>query len=295
MSKSKAVLRTLRPKQWVKNFFVLAPLVFAKQLLHWSYAGPAAAAFAIFCALSGAVYAFNDLRDVAADRLHPIKSKRPIASGELGEREALLLSAILACAALACAALISPLLVLVAAGYLANNLLYTLLLKRVAFLDVAMIGVGFLLRVLAGAFAIDVPISPWLLACTALLACFLGFGKRAHELLQAEAFQREAGSTRAALAGYTVRTLKITLVVFAVATTVAYALYTRDDRTVRFFGTDQLIYTLPFCVLGIGRFLQLALLRPAGESPTDAILRDWPFILNILAWGGAVLSIIYLR
>jgi 4-hydroxybenzoate polyprenyltransferase len=240
------------------------------------------------------VYAFNDLRDVESDRLHPLKCKRPIASGELGEREALWLSGVLAAGALGAAALLAPMLVLVAAGYLVNNLLYSLLLKRIAFLDVALIGVGFLLRVLAGAYAIDVPISPWLLACTALLACLLGFGKRAHELLQAAAHQRDANSTRAALAGYTVQTLQVALVLLAICTSVAYALYTRDAHTISFFGTDRLIWTLPFCIIGIARFLQLALWRPTGESPTDAILRDWPFLLNITAWGAAVVSIIYL-
>lgn len=169
----------LRFKQWVKNFFVLAALVFSKQLLDPAYAVPAFAAFVIFCGLSGAVYAFNDLLDVESDRKHPLKCKRPIASGELGERTALLMSIGLAACGLGASLLIDPMLALVAGGYLVNNLAYTLYLKRIAYLDVLMIGVGFCLRVLAGGFAIDVPVSTWLLVCTALLACFLGFQENA--------------------------------------------------------------------------------------------------------------------
>lgn len=288
-----AILATLRPRQWVKNLFVLAPLVFSKHLLDASFALRELGAVAVFCALSGAVYAFNDVRDVAADRAHPIKRHRPVPAGELSERDALLLSGLLATAALLGAAFLAPLLALAAGGYLVNNLAYSLFLKRVAFVDVFLIAAGFLLRVLGGAFAIDVPVSGWLLACTALLACFLGFGKRAHELLQANSADREASQTRVALDGYDLATLRFALLVLAIATSAAYALYTRDTRTVAFFGTENLIYTLPFCVVGIARFLQLALWKPRTESPTDAILRDWPFMVNIVAWGVTVLAIIY--
>lgn len=295
MSLGVAVLRTLRPKQWVKNLFVLAALVFSKHLLDPAYALRAAVAFATFCALSGAVYTFNDLRDVDSDRKHPLKRRRPIAAGALTERAALHLSFFLAVVALGCTVLLSPMLTLVAAAYLVNNLAYSLYLKRFAYLDVLMIAVGFLMRVLAGGFAIDVPVSTWLLACTALLACFLGFGKRAHELSQAEDEQRAANETRAALAGYRLKSLRFTMVVLAIATCAAYALYTRDAKTIEFFHTDQLMWTLPFCILGIARFLYITLWMQVDESPTDVILRDWPFLLNLSAWGSTVVYIIYLR
>ncbi len=289
----RAVLRTLRPKQWVKNFFVLAALVFSKHLLEPAFALPALAAFAIFCGLSGAVYAFNDLLDVESDRKHPIKRDRPIAAGQLSERAALLLSIGLAVCALAASALLAPMLAAVAAGYLINNLAYTLYLKRIAYLDVLMIGVGFCLRVLAGGYAIDVPVSRWLLACTALLACFLGFGKRAHERISAEQAGRAPGEAREALEGYKIQTLQFVLIILCIGTCAAYAMYTRDPLTTAFFQTDQLFWTLPFCIVGIARFLQIALWMQGPESPTDAILRDWPFLLNLGAWATSVFVIIY--
>ncbi len=289
-----AVLRTLRPKQWVKNVFVLAALVFSKHLLDPAFAIPAGVAFIIFCALSGAVYAFNDLRDVDADRKHPIKRTRPIAAGHLSEGKALALSLALAVGALAAAALLSDMLALVSAGYLVNNLAYTLYLKRIAYLDVLMIAFGFNMRVLAGGYAIGVPVSTWLLACTALLACFLGFGKRAHELSQAHKHDRAPEDTRVALGGYNLAALRFTLMVLAIGTCAAYALYTRDATTITFFDTDQLLWTLPFCIFGIARFLFITLWTQVEESPTDAILHDWPFLLNICAWAGSVFTIIYL-
>ena len=184
-------------------------------------------------------------------------------------------------------------LALVAGGYLVNNLAYTLYLKRIAYLDVLMIGVGFCLRVLAGGYAIDVPVSAWLLACTALLACFLGFGKRAHELIAAEQSGQDPKHTRDALGGYQLANLRFVLLLLCIGTCAAYALYTRDAHTVTFFKTDQLLWTLPFCIIGIARFLQIALWMQGPESPTDAILRDWPFLLNIGAWATSVFVIIY--
>jgi decaprenyl-phosphate phosphoribosyltransferase len=287
------VLRTMRPRQWVKNAFVAAPLVFSKHLGDPGAAGRAALAVGVFCALSGAVYAFNDVRDAAADRAHPTKRHRPIASGALGRRTALAVAAVLAASALIVAALLSPALLVVAVGYLVNNLLYTLWLKQIAFVDVASIAGGFLLRVAAGAYAIDVPMSPWLLACTGLLAGLLGFGKRAHELLAAERADRAPVATRVALAGYRITTLRLVLAVLGLATTAAYALYTRDPRTLAYFGSERLIFTVPFCVLGIGRFMVLALGASGDDSPTDAILRDWPFLAIMTAWGATVLWVIY--
>jgi decaprenyl-phosphate phosphoribosyltransferase len=287
------IVRTLRPRQWVKNAFVAAPLVFSKHLTDPQEVARTAVAVAVFCALSGAVYAFNDVRDREADRAHPRKRLRPVASGALGERTALVAAAGLAVAALGAAAALSPWFLAAAAGYLLNNLLYTLWLKHVAWLDVASIAGGFLLRVAAGAVAIAVPMSPWLLGCTALLASLLGLGKRAHEILAAGRADRPPTATRRALTGYTISTLRLALAVLALATVAGYALYTRDPYTIEFFGTEQLVLTIPFCVVGIGRFLVLALGASGDESPTDAILRDWPFLVNIAAWGAAVVWVIY--
>jgi len=293
MSTARAILITLRPQQWIKNLFVVAPLVFSKHLFDADYVLRTVAATLAFCALSGAVYAFNDIRDAAMDREHPTKRRRPIASGALGEGAAGIVAVLLTVGALAGCVLLAPELAIAAAAYATLNLAYSLGLKRVPFVDVLIVASGFLLRVVAGAFAIAVPVSPWLLTCTALLAMMLGFGKRIHELLVARRDGREPGATRASLRGYGESTLRWVMGALAVATCAAYALYTQTDRTVAFFGTRRLIWTVPFIVVGIGRFLQLAITHPREDSPTDAILRDWPFLLNILLWGATVLLIIY--
>lgn len=288
-----AILRTLRPRQWVKNLFVAAPLVFSKSLTDPDLVWRAAVALLAFCMLSGAVYAFNDVRDREADRLHPTKRFRPIAAGHLSVSAALTLAAVLAGSALIVCAAIDAMLAVIAGGYLVNNLAYSLALKRIAFVDVALIAGGFLLRVLAGGAAIGVPISIWILICTGLLASLLGFGKRAHELAAPRQGEHQAREQRASLAGYNLTGLRWVMTILSVATVAAYALYTQDDHTVEFFGTRALIWTLPFCALGIGRFLQHALWRPSEDSPTDAILRDWLFMANLAAWGVCVLAIIY--
>jgi decaprenyl-phosphate phosphoribosyltransferase len=293
-----AIVKTLRPHQWVKNLFVAAPLLFARHLLQVEYVLRTAAAVAIFCALSGAVYAFNDVRDVDADRAHPSKCRRPIASGALSVNAALALSAGLAISALAAGFALQPWFAVVAAAYLANNLLYSLALKQVAFVDISMIAAGFLLRVYAGALAIQVPASRWLLLCTGTLALLLGLGKRAHEL--AWAGRREdkgeavaAHSTRAALAGYRGAVVRPLLIVLATLTCAAYVGYVFSDHTIAFFGTNKLSYTVPFPMIGIARFLDLSLWHPRAESPTEAMLRDPLFIANMVAWVIAVITIVY--
>ena len=291
--KSQAILATLRPRQWVKNAFVLAPLVFSQHLFELQYAWRSGLAVLLFCALSGAVYAFNDVRDVESDRRHPIKRDRPVASGALSESSALWLAGLLAAGALAAAFILSFLFALVALAYLVNNLAYSLALKRVAFVDVLMISAGFLLRILAGAIVIDVPVSSWLLACTALLSALLGFGKRAHELLMSKRAGTDKTETRSSLAGYDHPLLGISMTLLAISTCVAYAFYTVDPRTVAAFGSTHLLFTLPFCILGILRYAQLALWRPSRQSPTDAMLRDPLFLANITAWGVIVLLILY--
>ena len=293
MNRARAILVTLRPHQWVKNSFVVAPLVFSKHLFDVSYALGTAIAVIAFCALSGAVYAFNDIRDVEQDRQHPKKCNRPIAAGHLSERTALWVTGLLTTGALAGCLALSWQLAVAGGLYLTINLTYSLWFKRVAYLDVGLITAGFLLRVLAGGFAIDVPISHWLLSCTGLLAAMLGFGKRAHELAMSERLERDPAMTRASLAGYHGPSLSWLMMVLAISACVGYALYTRDVRTMASFDTSNLIFTLPFCVLGIARFMQLTLMSHTEDSPTDAMLRDVPFLANLALWGVAVLVIIY--
>jgi decaprenyl-phosphate phosphoribosyltransferase len=293
VSTARAILITLRPAQWVKNLFVAAPLVFSKHLFDTDYALRALWAVAAFCALSGAVYLLNDLRDAPEDRMHPLKKHRPIAAGTLSESAAVASALVLAGAGLLGCVLLDWRVGVLGGTYLVKQVGYSFGLKRVAFLDVLLIAAGFLLRVSAGAYAIAVDISPWLLACTGLLAGMLGFGKRAHELLLAGADQRDPTATRPSLAGYDLRVLRVVMILLAAASAAGYALYTQDARTLHFFGTRQLIWTLPMALFGIFRFLQLALWRPRQHSPTDAVLRDWPSLLNLAVWAAAVVLIIY--
>jgi 4-hydroxybenzoate polyprenyltransferase len=286
----RSLVLTLRPHQWVKNLFVAAPLVFAKRLTDGHALAITVLAVVTFSALSGAVYALNDVLDQEKDRAHPTKRHRPVASGALAARAALWIAAVLALAALASAALLASRFFWVALSYLVLNLAYSLYLKRVAYLDVASIATGFLLRVLGGACAIAVPPSGWLLACTGLLAAFLGFGKRAHEL---GLIQGEAGKTRPVLEQYDLGHLRLALYALGGATSVAYVFYTRSAHTVAFFGTQQMLLTSPFCVAGIARFLYLVMRRPEGDSPTDEMLKDGPFMANLSLWAVTVLAIIY--
>lgn len=292
MSSALALLKTLRPHQWVKNLFVAAALVFSRHLTDVEYVLRTGVAVLAFCLLSGAVYAFNDVRDAEADRAHPAKRNRPIASGALSERAALTASIALAVVALGGCLVLSWKLAAIAALYLAQNVAYSVKLKQIAFIDVGVIASGFIMRVLAGAAAIDVPASGWLLICTALLATFLGLGKRAHELAWAER-TGQAHETRASLAGYRIPVVRAAMFALGIVTCVAYLAYTVDPHTVAFFSTDQLPYSSPFVLLGILRFMSLALWYPKDESPTEAMLKDPWFLLNLFAAAGVVLYIIY--
>lgn len=294
-SQAIALLKTIRPHQWVKNVFVAAPLVFARHLTEPAYVWRTAVAVIVFSLLSGAVYAFNDVKDVEADRAHPKKRHRPIAAGDLSERGALSAAVVLAVIALGGAFALSWKLGVVAAVYGAQNIAYTLRLKHVAFVDVGLIAFGFILRVLAGAFAIAVPVSGWLIVCTALLATFLGFGKRSHELAWAAKGAGRDKPTRAALSGYSLGSLRVAMYVLAAATSAAYVAYTLDPHTMQMFGTEELVLSAPFVVLGILRFLSLALWAPKDDSPTEAMLKDRWFLLTLLGAVGMILYVIYGR
>jgi 4-hydroxybenzoate polyprenyltransferase len=289
----KAVLETARPRQWVKNVFVAAPLVFAKRLADVELLTRAGLAAAVFCALSAAVYFWNDLVDLEKDRVHPVKSRRPIASGRLSPNAARVWSLVLAGGGLAVGALVLGLdYALAAGGYLVLNVAYSLFLKRVVYLDVLAIAGGFLLRVLAGGAAVHVHVSPFLFVCTGLLATYLGFGKRSHELAAAG---DRAHAQRAVLRSYNPTVLRIALWSTAILTLGAYVLYTLSPHTRDFFGTDRMIFTAPLAALALVRFGHLVTRAEQHDSPTDLMLRDWPFVLTGLAWGATILALIYLR
>ena len=279
----------MRPRQWVKQLFVLAPLVFAKELFALKPVAGAVVGFFAFSLLASAVYVLNDLVDVDADRAHPIKKTRPIASGVVSVTAAKRAFVVLVAVALGLGVGLAWQFALAALAYLLLNLAYSFRLKQVAYVDVLCIAAGFELRVIAGSYAAGVPPSVYLLVVTFLLALFLGFGKRMHELVS----QGGEGKTRSVLAQYSRRTLTALLYVTALATTATYAAYTLDPATRATFATDYLVLTTAFTLFGVLRFLHLVRRDAKSDSPTEEMLRDKPFIANLLFWVVAVVAVIY--
>ncbi len=286
-----AIIKAARPHQWLKNlFFVGAPLMFARRLSDPEAVLRTGGAIAAFSLLASSVYLLNDIVDVQKDRAHPTKRRRPIASGALPLPTARVAAALFALTGLGLGTTLGLGAGAICLGYILLNVAYSLVLKRIAFVDVACIATGFLLRVLEGALAIDVPPSTWLLACTALLSAFLGFGKRAHELRVAGA----GGATqRDALTGYSATSLRWLMGLLGVLTSGSYAAYTQSNHAIQFFGTRNLIFTLPFVAIGIGRFLRIVNRQGDAESPTDSMLRDKLLMGNLVAYVVTVFAIIY--
>lgn len=284
-----ALIRTLRPRQWVKNSFVAAPLFFSLRLLDTTSVQRTIAAVALFSLISGCVYVLNDLVDVEADRAHPKKCKRPIASGALPVPVARRFLVVAVPVVGALALWLQPLYAAVLGTYFVLNVAYSLRLKEIAYLDVLLIALFFILRVLAGSYAIEVAASPWLLGCTFLLALFLGFGKRAHELATAT----DARKQRAALQHYDLPSLRWILRGLAMAVLLTYAAYTRSPQTVAAFGTDALLYAVPLPAIAILRFIALATRNEDAESPTDGMLRDPIFMAAFLLYVITTVGILY--
>jgi 4-hydroxybenzoate polyprenyltransferase len=279
----------LRPRHWVKNLFVLAPLLFALHLFDGLLWWKSLFAFGVFCVLASAVYAFNDGLDAERDRAHPGKRHRPVAAGRIRPRAALLAGGLLGALGLGGGLLLGLPFASTGLVYLAINAAYSSGLKRVAFLDVLCIAVGFVLRVVGGALAIEAPISPWLVACTFGLACLLGFGKRLHEL---ESLGADSRDTRPALRGYTRRSLRLAAWLLLGVTLAAYASYTVAPGTLAKFGSYRLLFSVPFPLIGMLRFLQLVDARRTA-TPTEALVTDWPSWLNLNAWLIAVVLALY--
>ncbi len=285
------VLASMRPGQWVKNTLIFAPLIFAQRGADPDAALKVLATFVLFCLLSGGTYVINDLLDRRKDRDHPLKRQRPIASGALSSRTGAAAGAAAIAAALAAALAVRPSVTFLMVCYLLLSLAYSLVLKNVVIVDVMAIAAGFLLRVIAGAVAIPVSISFWLLLCTGLLALFLGFGKRRHELILLEG---NASSHRPILREYSPYFLDQMISVVTTSTLVAYALYTISPDVQEKLGTTRLGFTIPFVLYGIFRYLYLVHQREEGGDPTQAILTDRPLLVDIVLWGVAVIWILYL-
>ncbi len=284
------LLISLRPDQWTKNLIVFAALIFAVKLLDPAALALASAAFLIFCVLSGSVYLINDVSDREADRQHPLKRLRPIASGALGAGTALAWAISLSVVALAAAYALRPLFALTAAAYLALFVLYTSTLKHVVILDVMTIAIGFVLRAVAGGLVIGVPVSDWLLACTILLALFLSLAKRRHEITM---LADGASGHRRILEEYDPYLLDQMIAIVAAATLVVYIIYCASPETAERFGTPLLVLTTPFPIYGIFRYLYLVHRKHGGGSPSDLLLRDRPLLSCVALWGIAVVMLIY--
>ncbi len=285
-------LRALRPIQWVKNVFVLAPVVFAQRLTEGDALARAGLVFVVFCAAASAVYLWNDLRDRDEDRKHPLKRHRPIASGAVSLTVATVGALLLAITALGLAAYLGLSVAILVAVYLMVNLLYAGGLKHVVVLDVMAVASGYVIRVEAGAQAIPVDVSRWLVLCTIFLALFLVLSKRRHELLL---LQGDAGAHRAVLSHYSPEFLDQMMNVVTPSTVVAYALYAVDDDTVARFGSDLLVWTVPLVLFGIFRYLYLVYQVRAAKNPTETVVTDVPSVINIALWGAVVLYLTWLR
>jgi 4-hydroxybenzoate polyprenyltransferase len=284
------LLRSLRPEQWSKNLLVFAALIFAEKLLDPAAVRAALAAFAIFCALSSVVYLINDVADLERDRQHPLKKHRPIAAGTLPVSVALTAAAGLGTAAIAASFLLGVRFGLVATAYLALMSLYSGALKHIVIIDVLTIAIGFVLRAIGGAAALDVAFSHWLLVCTILGALFVALAKRRHELtLLADG----AASHRPILGEYSAHLLDQMIAIVAASTLIAYTFYTISPETVDKFGTVWLELTIPFPLYGIFRYLYLVHRREGGGSPADLLLNDRPLLACVTLWVAAVVLIIY--
>jgi 4-hydroxybenzoate polyprenyltransferase len=285
-----SLVLSLRPSQWTKNLIIFGALGLSQRLLDVDAVLVSCAAFAIFCVLSGVVYLLNDIADREADRQHPLKRFRPIASGALPVPVAIGWALGLGLGGLAAAFWLRPLFGVVATSYVLLLGLYSWQLKHIVILDVLTIAIGFVMRAAAGAVAIAVPISHWLYVLTILLALFLALSKRRHELVL---LANGATSHRRILAEYSPYLLDQMIAVVSASTIVAYAFYTVSPETVQKFGTDRLMLTLPFPLYGIFRYLYLVHLKEGGGSPADMLLTDRPLLLCVALWTVVVAIIIY--
>jgi 4-hydroxybenzoate polyprenyltransferase len=276
-----ALLKLARPTHWLKNGIILLALIFAGEMTNPKKVELALLAIAIFCLLSSAVYTFNDLIDREKDRMHPLKKNRPIASGKVSISTAVTVVVILCSIGLAAAWLINTNFFITAVVFLGLNLLYTLWLKNVVIVDVMAVALSFVVRAYAGAFAIDVPASKWMLINTLLLALFLGFGKRRHELVILE---EGAAAHRKILGKYSPYLLDQLIAVVTPSVLVMYMLYSFSTEVSLKLGTQNLFATIPFVVYGLVRYLYLIHKEEKGGSPTRVLIGDLPIMITVLLW-----------
>lgn len=284
------IVKSLRPKQWLKNLFILAALIFDRQLTNYSSTYQTILGLFIFCFLSSSVYLFNDVFDIEADINHPTKKNRPIASGKLSINFAVWLGIFLAAGALAWASQLSQSFFLICAAYITINLLYSKWLKHIPIIDVMIVASGFVLRVAAGVTLIEVErFSPWLYVVTTLLALFIGFGKRRAEL---SLLTLGANNHRAVFEGYSIDFLDQLITIVSGTTIVAYSLYTFSAPNLP--SNNAMMLTIPFVLYGIFRYLFLIKVKKSGGEPEELVMKDRPLQMSVFLWGLSVLIIFYI-
>ncbi|MCU7490186.1 MAG: decaprenyl-phosphate phosphoribosyltransferase [Ignavibacteria bacterium] len=283
-------LRLLRVTQWIKNLFVFVPLLFSKNLFHENYFLLVLLGFLAFCLTSSAVYVMNDLFDVESDRLHPQKKSRPIASGQISERSAFVTILLLAIGIFTLSYRLDFTFILALIGYIALNVLYSVILKHLVIIDIMSIAAGFMLRVLAGAYVISVYVSSWLILTTLFISLFLAIMKRRSEL---GLNPLEGGSTRKVLSEYSISFTEQMATISAAGVIICYALYSVSERTISYLHSENLVYTTIFVVFGIFRFMYLVYKKSKGENATEVMMTDIPMIVNIILYVLTAIYIVY--
>lgn len=284
------IFRTLRPKQWTKNFFIFAAILFSQNIAHPWLFFKTIAAFIFFCLTSGAVYIINDLCDQKTDKQHPTKSHRPIASGQLKSIDAIISLGCIIPISFIFAYILNYHFFLILLCYFIVQLAYSFYVKNIIILDVFIVAFGFVLRVISGAVLIDVKMSSWLILCTILIALFLALSKRRHEMVLLET---KAHIHRKTLSQYSPYLLDQMISVVTASTVITYALYTMSEETVKKFGTKNLIFTVPLVLYGIFRYLYLIHERKFGGNPEETLLNDKPLLISIFLWIITVITILY--
>ena len=283
------LIKTMRPRQWFKNVFVFAPLIFDEKLFEWHYLAQTVAGFVLLCLTSGTVYIINDLADIESDRNHPRKRRRPLPSGQLSTRAATVAAVIIPLVALPLGYLLDLAVGGILTGYLLVQIAYSFWLKDMVIIDVMLVASGFLLRVAAGVPLVDAErFSPWLYVCMTLLALLIGFGKRRHELVLLK--ERAAGH-REALKQYNLPLLDHIISIVTASTLVAYALYTFSAPNLP--ANHTMMLTIPFVLYGIFRYLYLIHVEGLGGAPEEIVLSDRALQVAILLWGASVVMVMY--
>lgn len=287
--KIKTSIRLMRPKHWIKNMFIFFALIFSRNLFNLDAVGASITAFIAFSFAASFVYIINDMKDIEKDRAHPRKKNRPLASGEIKSGLAIIIAFINIFIAIGLSYLININTMIIVIAYILINILYSFKIKHIVILDVIFIAIGFVLRVMAGAIAINVEVTSWILLTSFCISLFLGFGKRRNELVLLQKIQ---DNYRPVLDSYDFKLLDNMITSSASLTILTYGLYTIDKSVIERFNTDKLIFTVPFVIYGVYKYMHILYKGNAGD-PVEVVTKDPYIIINVLLWGISVIAIVY--